>query len=164
MSRKKKKRFVRKEELPISNLVPTGELSLVEIKQENNRLISWMQRIKKTDLLSRDWALQVIGELALQCAGKALVPSRNGYTTIYLPNQALRAIKLGAEISGALGNINNGNGANINFFSGGVQEKKDVQIPCSPDRTQEVFTILNRNGGFGCKSQELEYVDAEVCS
>lgn len=152
-------RFIRKKESDISSLLQTHDLSLTEVRAEQTRLVQWMKNLKKTDLLSRDWALQVLGELALQCAGKCYVPTARGPEITYHPRTALKALELGAQISGAL-NTGNGNNPNFNFFTGGEDKRQTTAIPSGPDRAKEVFSILNDHGGFGSKS--IEYVDAEV--
>lgn len=116
-----------------------------EIAKELSRTINWMKDIKKHEAFTREWSLFVLHELVLQCMGKLPVMIHGVPINLFVPKEASKAIKLGAEINGVMP-IGNSRGINNFILPGGAKQDPEVGKPVETQgRALAIMKVFEEN-------------------
>lgn len=149
----RKRDYRRKKEEVENTFTLANKTQSQSIAKERIRLARWFKKLGEHESYSKEWMLQVLEEITMQCAGKMPVMQQTvdrkndeliqTITQIYSPAHVLKALKIGAEIQGMIGPAS----TNINFNK--LENDKEnlprsVEITMDEDRTKKVYEILNR--------------------
>jgi len=140
------------------------------LRREDNRVLEWVNEIRKEEKFSRNWILSCLTEITLQSMGKVPhVTGRNGHVLGFFPGTAIRSLKLMAEIQGynifklnkELGTVTRAIGDHP-----GEQERvennkpREIELNDNEQIIADTVQILFEAGAFESKSKKA--ADAEV--